>query len=531
MKRAYRIFVAMIAILLFGILLCACNANNEVVVDEQGGQTIAEEQGEQTITGEQCDHKIAWIKGKEATCSEPGLTAGKYCSICDAVLLEQEEIAQTAHNYNGTFNVEQHDLKCRNCKYVLEGSHNLDSDNKCEDCDFEIVDPPKFASGYITTEYTEIETEHFICKLDAHTYVRDDLEYCLETLYEAIQITSGLKFNTEKFGKIVIEIEHIEPHADGHIPEIQSAYAALNKIVIGKGNLFISGGSAIAHELTHVLKHHNSHWFFCRTMEEGFAVYTQYKTVKYLEENHPEIGYYLATAERNITDMIIEEEGYSLLFAEPFSYWCVNGFPHAVNNDYTVGFRFMRYLDEVYGDYSSWITKYQELNPQDPYTYTNTNSLEKSEVVKVMPMAYGEDVEDNFYPWLKENLSFFEVRYIDVNTDRTKLEFTNLYPSYWYWLDPAVFTGFQYKDVYFNIDQLRNYITEYKGDALGNFRFECKTLEPATIKFYDSDGRLLSIENSPKGVMTYSLDGVGFIQFVGKGTITKFDIFGFGSIE
>ena len=29
----------------------------------------------------------------------------------------------------------------------------------------------------------------------------------------------------------------------------------------------------------------------------------------------------------------------------------------------------------------------------------------------------------------------------------------------------------------------------------------------------------------------YSLDGVGFIQFVGKGTITKFDIFGFGSIE
>jgi DNA-binding transcriptional MerR regulator len=94
-----------------------------------------------------------------------------------------------------------------------------------------------------------------------------------------------------------------------------------------------------------------------------------------------------------------------------------------------------------------------------------------------------------------------------------------------------VFTGFKYKDVYLNIDELRKYITEYKGDELQNFRFECATLEPVTIKFYDHNGNLISIQSSASKRNIYSLVGVGFIQFVGDGTITEFNILGFADIK
>ena len=39
-------------------------------------------------------HKEATVKGKAATCSAEGLTDGKECSVCKAVLVKQEKIAK-----------------------------------------------------------------------------------------------------------------------------------------------------------------------------------------------------------------------------------------------------------------------------------------------------------------------------------------------------------------------------------------------------------------------------------------------------
>ena len=39
-----------------------------------------------------CEHVEAIIEGKEATCTEAGLTEGKYCSVCEEILLEQQVI-------------------------------------------------------------------------------------------------------------------------------------------------------------------------------------------------------------------------------------------------------------------------------------------------------------------------------------------------------------------------------------------------------------------------------------------------------
>ena len=503
MKKRFSSLLTPVLLLLFVILLSSC----------------------------QCEHEIVIDKAKAATCTETGLTEGSHCSECNAVLVEQKEVGKIEHSLECSFKIDGHVFACSNCEYELAEKHDIDAlTNKCNNCDYEIVTPPQFKSGYITTEYTEIETEHFVCKLDAHTYVIGDLEYYLETLYDALQTASGLTYNTTKYGKITIEVRTKEPNENGYVSETHVAYAYSNTVVISTGDLFVSGGYTIAHELSHVLQNHNSGWYFCKTLQEGFAEYNTYKTIKYLEENQPQIAYNLKASERTITNMYISTDGYEHLYSQPLSYWYENGFPskYASNVDYAVGFRLMRYLDEVYGEYSSWFTKYQEKNP---YKQNTSNRLEISEVIKVLPNAYGEDVEKNFYSWLKENRSFFDISSSNTITDRTNLAYTNIYPSYWAWLDKSVFTGFKYKDIYLNIDELRNYITEYKGDELQNFRFDCTTLEPVTIKFYDSNGNLISIQSSTSKSNTYSLDGVGFIRFVGDGTITQFNILGFANIE
>ena len=50
------------------------------------------------------------------------------------------------------------------------------------DCDYEIIETPLFKKGYITTEYTEIETEHDQIDLDDPDNTID-----LELLDEAIR--------------------------------------------------------------------------------------------------------------------------------------------------------------------------------------------------------------------------------------------------------------------------------------------------------------------------------------------------------
>lgn len=539
MKLKLTRILSAIILLLMVIALSSCEHSHVIVIDESVPATCAETGLSEGSHCSECNailveqsiipakgHTAVVDNAKEATCTETGLGEGSHCSVCNAILVEQSVIPANGHSIEYKFDKENHTGNCLKCDYEIIEKHNMDpTTNTCQNCDFEIVTPPPFQSGYITSEFTTIETEHFTCKIDADTYVIDNLEYCLETLYDSLQVVSGLSFNIDKFGKITIEVEKSEP-VDGYISETHGAYAFWDGIVISSGDLFISGGYTIAHELSHVLQYHNSPWYFGMILTEGFAEYTTYNVIKYIEGNYPDIAYMLKAAERTIYNVEIRADGYAKLYAQPLSYWYENGFPYASNIDYTVGFRLMRYLDMVYGEYSSWITNYQEVNP---FT-SGDNRLGINEVIKVLSITYGDDAQENFYPWLKQNEAFFKPDYYTI-TDRTELSYTNIYPMYWYNLDAQSFVGLKYRDIYLNIDELERYITEYKKDKLGDFRFSIYTLEPSTIKFYDSNGNLMAIHISNLLINTYSLEGVGFIQFVGEGTIKEFNIFGFGSIK
>lgn len=70
----------------------------------------------------------------DATCSAPGLTEGKHCSVCDTVLVEQTEIPMVAHSWT--------DATCETPKTcsacgATEGSalgHSYGEDNVCDRC-------------------------------------------------------------------------------------------------------------------------------------------------------------------------------------------------------------------------------------------------------------------------------------------------------------------------------------------------------------------------------------------------------------
>ena len=67
--------------------------------------------------GEALGHKEEVLAGKDATCTESGLTEGKKCSVCEAILVEQEKIDPLGHKDGDG------DFVCDACKAGLCTEH------------------------------------------------------------------------------------------------------------------------------------------------------------------------------------------------------------------------------------------------------------------------------------------------------------------------------------------------------------------------------------------------------------------------
>ena len=67
-------------------------------------------------------HTEEVIPGKAATCTKTGLTDGKKCSVCDRILVEQEQIPLTSHTHDGEWHYDaaKHWHTCKDCAYKTD---------------------------------------------------------------------------------------------------------------------------------------------------------------------------------------------------------------------------------------------------------------------------------------------------------------------------------------------------------------------------------------------------------------------------
>lgn len=70
---------------------------------------------EETTIAKTNDHTVVINAAVDATCDKTGLTEGKYCSLCEKVLMEQIEIPLKPHTYD-----DKYDETCNNCDYVRD---------------------------------------------------------------------------------------------------------------------------------------------------------------------------------------------------------------------------------------------------------------------------------------------------------------------------------------------------------------------------------------------------------------------------
>ncbi|MBQ8298194.1 MAG: dockerin type I repeat-containing protein [Ruminococcus sp.] len=380
-------------------------------------------------------------------------------------------------------------------------------------------------AGYITQEYTEVETEYITFKIDENIYVRNDLALHADRIYEAIETVTGMSFTDAPYGKrVVVNVSKPQDTES----ELSTGYAIGDEAYISSGDLLIDNDYAIIHEMIHTLEARYNPYYSGKTLSEGFAVYTNTLVLEYLEEHYPDtyaIGW--STIEHDMNHAVEED-----IYDQSLEYWMENGYPHG-NGLYGVGRMLLAYIHETKGDFTSWISARDEIgyiagkwieNEDGTTSYEDGFTVDMQ--LELLKNVYGDDILDGCYDWLKENEADFMYQY-DLSTwvtrDFTGIEQYDLYPSFYAGGNvinllrkdiPVV-----YSNLTVNIGPTRFYLEKYKGyDASGivlNVNEECQ------LALYDKDGNLLRECSGGDGI---SLEDVYKIKLVGDGTATKFTI-------
>jgi len=276
----------------------------------------------------------------------------------------------------------------------------------------------------------------------------------------------------------------------------------------------------LVHECSHALQFNQSNWFFCTWAMEGISTYTTYKVQKYVEENYPDLVPIVGSVDQSFGNFFISD--YDELYKHPMEYWVENTFEYAGNENYTIGFRFMWYLEETYGEYTKWIYEYEKMNPY--YRSHDMGNVVKTEdQIQIFKTVYGDNVFEEFYLWLKENEELFES---GVVADMSRAEQIQVYPTCAYsGIFYSVGFAFQYQDLLVEIAPGREYLEEYKGKSTKDMVL--KVSVGTVLELYDAEGDLLRTEGPTQGYQPIALDGVSSVKLVGSGTLSQFVIEGF----
>lgn len=301
--------------------------------------------------------------------------------------------------------------------------------------------------------------------------------------------------------------------------EYGSAGGGIDGVGASPGDLLLGHSNALVHELSHALMYRQTGWFHSQLLNEGFAVYTAYLVQQKLETDAPEIAYYLGNSSSNLIDMDLSENAYVELYKQPIEYWFKNNFEYDMNANYPIGFRFMAYLHDTYGDYSSWVTEFGKTYPYSERKITSNVSPVEQQLA-ILKQVYGNDVFHNFYPWLKEHKADFAVDYYKI-TDLSNVQNIKLYPLYNANKEVAILDYFKYNNLTIDLVPTRKYLEEYK--QVDASALILNTSEPISVLLYYADGNTASVTTEEP----VSLKDVTSIQLTGEGTLNRVEITGF----
>ena len=396
-------------------------------------------------------------------------------------------------------------------------------------------DPHVFTQGdYITTAPVSTGTGTLVFDIGKNLYVPGHLAHTGEAVAAAIEKVSGLDLDgtghaRQNFpdGKVHIRVsrEYLYAGQDWYqglaTSELGSAQASAQQHVeIAPGDLFFSGNYAVVHELSHMLMYRQSEWCHSELLNEGFAEYTTYLALLELERTDPGTAYHLDTSAHPLYNMMLTEEEYGELFRHPLEYWFENRL-ECSNGNYNIGFRFMAYLRAISGDYSRWIPAFESTYPF-AQNHGDSDLSPVAQQIQVLKAAYGADVLDNFYPWLKANRQLFDRSgYETVTTDLSGVSQINWYPVCNALDSTVLLERVKYRELYINLETAKLYLGEYKGMDISGVYLE--NPGGCTVVCYRADGSY----EVPTNETRISLEGISYIKLVGEGKLTQLRIKGF----
>ncbi len=462
-------------------------------------------------------------------CAITGHTYGEWLYDVETHYQICTDCGSTLTKVHDTEPLSPHGVACTVCGYADTEAHTMvNNDHNCKFCDYEQAGPLTFLQGHITTAPETIETTAFIFNIDENIYVPGYLTKVAAPVSQALEQVSGLSFYaTDSYldETVPVNIDRDSIYEQFPESELGQPFATADgNIYIAPGNLFLYDDPTLVHELSHCLQYAQYPTLFPTILAEGFAEYTTYNALIYLQENNPDINYYCGNPNYILYNLQCFD--YDALYAQPLTYWFDNPFPYAMNDNYAIGFRFMAYLHAVYGDYTLWLKEFSSIYPEP----LESQFVSSEDCILVLKAAYGDDVLDNFYPWLQENENLFVWEPFIPQTDiaetaifdLTATDALTIYPRFTaegnsiLGVSPGF--GIKYLNLYFDLNEARKYLSEYKGrtDTTLTMLFDM----PTTVNFYDENGTLLRQET---GVQFILEENVSYIKLVGEG-ITNFSI-------
>ena len=440
-------------------------------------------------------HSCDIIEGYAPSCMFTGLSNGEYCYRCDKMVVEQKEIAALEHNI---------------------------VNDECSLCGFMASIPDEYVNatnGYITSATTTIKTKHLIFEIDSNVYVMDNFVEIVDLVTDIMQDVSGMKF------------AGISPYCTdtGTATHAKVTVVKPEGSECGPAEAYYYGGSVISacdivdffaliHENSHVLHFRQSAWAYGTVLMESISTYTTYKTSCVIYENYPELSLIVGTPSASLGNYYCGD--YSMFYEYSIEEWMDNSLGHDSWNRYIVGFHFARYLDEVYGDYTKWIYTYEAYNHFNPF---ESNMVPAEEQVKALKMAYGDDVLDGFYPWIRANeerLHEFEI------TDMSAVDELDLYPTFMAWEDYSTERSVKYSKLCIDLSGGMYYLNEYQDRDISALKADISVEGSANIYLYGADGSFIRAERVSE-IAELDLSGVYYIIIGGEGMLRSFNITGF----